>query len=330
MPLQQDLAVPRRSCVPQKMPSPWPFPPAGDVPPPTPREQHGHRTLHRAAWSGTLLVAVPPRVIAPGADPSSSSSRTPSWNNSANPEVWIALATLTALELVLGIDNIIFISILAGKLPPQQRDKARRLGIMLAAVSRLGLLLAIAWIVGLTAPLFSLFGHAFSWRDIILIGGGLFLIGKATHEIHQKLEGATEQVTVGAATATFGGVIVQIMLLDIVFSLDSIITAVGMVDQRWVMVTAILASIVFMLMFARALGEFVERHPTVKVLALSFLIMIGLVLMADGFGQHIPKGYIYAAMAFSVFVELINLAIHRRAQRRVAPVALHEKYAPGE
>ncbi|HXD36878.1 MAG TPA: TerC family protein [Rhodanobacter sp.] len=247
----------------------------------------------------------------------------------ANPEIWIALATLTALELVLGIDNIIFISILAGKLPPEQRDRARRVGIILAAVTRLALLLAIAWIVGLTAPLFSLFGHAFSWRDLILLGGGLFLIAKATHEIHQKLEGVTEQVTLGAATATFGGVIAQIMLLDIVFSLDSIITAVGMVEQRWVMVTAILASIGFMLMFARPIGEFVERHPTVKVLALSFLIMIGLVLMADGFGQHIPKGYVYAAMAFSVFVELVNLAIRRRAQRQAAPVALHERYAEG-
>lgn len=245
----------------------------------------------------------------------------------ANPEIWIALATLTALELVLGIDNIIFISILAGKLPPEQRDKARRLGITLAAITRLALLLVIAWIIGLTAPLFSAFGHAFSWRDLILIGGGLFLIGKATHEIHQKLEGATQEVTAGAVTATFGAVIAQIMVLDIVFSLDSIITAVGMVDERWVMVTAILISIGFMLMFARPIGEFVERHPTVKVLALSFLIMIGLVLLADGFGQHIPKGYVYAAMAFSVFVEMINLWIRKRSRQKVPPVKLHEKYA---
>ena len=235
----------------------------------------------------------------------------------ANPEIWIALATLTALELVLGIDNIIFISILAGKLPPAQRNKARNIGILLAAVTRLALLMAIAWIIGLTAPLFSVFGHAFSWRDMILIGGGLFLIAKATHEIHQKLEGAGAPASVtgtaaAAGTATFGAVIAQIMLLDIVFSLDSIITAVGMVDERWVMVTAILVSIVFMLAFARPIGEFVERHPTVKVLALSFLIMIGLVLVADGFGHHIPKGYIYAAMAFSVFVEMTNLWIRRR------------------
>ena len=244
----------------------------------------------------------------------------------ANPEIWIALATLTALELVLGIDNIIFISILAGKLPPEQRDKARKLGIMLAALTRLGLLFAIAWIVGLTAPIFSVFGHEISWRDIILIGGGLFLIGKATHEIHQKLEGATEDNAMAAA-ATFGSVIVQIMILDIVFSLDSIITAVGMVEERWVMFAAILISIVFMLLFAKAIGDFVERHPTVKVLALSFLIMIGLVLMADGFGQKIPKGYIYAAMAFSVFVEMINLWIRNRAKKKVEPVKLHEKYS---
>lgn len=245
-----------------------------------------------------------------------------------NPEVWIALATLTALELVLGIDNIIFISILAGRLPPEQRNKARRLGITLAAVTRLGLLLTIAWIVGLTAPLFSVLGHEFSWRDLILIGGGLFLIAKATHEIHQKVEGAGDSGGAGAAvTASFTAVIAQIMVLDIVFSLDSIITAVGMVDERWVMVAAILISIVFMLMFARPIGDFVERHPTVKVLALSFLIMIGLVLIADGFGQHIPKGYIYASMTFSVFVELINLWVRKREQRKIEQVNPHERYA---
>ena len=246
-----------------------------------------------------------------------------------NPEIWIALGTLTALELVLGIDNIIFISILAGKLPPEQRDKARRLGIALAAITRLALLFAIAWIVGLTAPIFSVFSHEISWRDLILIGGGLFLIGKATHEIHQKLEGASEHVEAGKTAASFGSVIAQIMLLDIVFSLDSIITAVGMVEQRWVMFAAILISIAFMLLFARPIGDFVERHPTVKVLALSFLIMIGLVLMADGFGQKIPKGYIYAAMAFSVFVEMINLWIRNRVQKKVAPVKLHERYEAG-
>jgi predicted tellurium resistance membrane protein TerC len=250
----------------------------------------------------------------------------------ANPEIWIALVTLTALELVLGIDNIIFITILAGKLPPEKRDGARRAGIVLAAVTRLALLFTIAWIASLTAPLFAWLGHVFSWRDLILLGGGFFLIGKATHEIHQKLEGATEQVGSGAgkAATAVGGVIVQIMLLDIVFSLDSVITAVGMVKERWVMATAILASIGFMLLFAKPLGEFVERHPTVKVLALSFLIMVGLVLMADGFGQHVPKGYIYTAMAFSVGVEMINLWIRKRAERQVAPVALHERYAGGD
>lgn len=242
----------------------------------------------------------------------------------SSPEVWIALTTLTAMELVLGIDNIIFISILAGRLPPGQRDKARKLGIALAAVTRIALLFVIAWIIGLTAPLFSLFGQSFSWRDLILIGGGLFLITKATHEIHQKLEGASEEVK-QSATATFGGVIAQIMLLDVVFSLDSIITAVGMVDQIWIMVTAVLISIGFMIAFAKPIGDFVERHPTVKVLALSFLLMIGLVLIADGFGLHIPKGYIYGAMAFSVFVEMINLWIRSR-RRKVAPVKLHETY----
>ncbi len=248
---------------------------------------------------------------------------TPMLESLANPEIWIALATLTALELVLGIDNIIFISILAGKLPEAQRNKARRIGIALAAITRLALLFAIAWIIGLTAPLFSALGRQFSWRDLILVGGGLFLIAKATHEIHQKLEGAAHPETgaIAKGAATLGGVVVQIMLLDVVFSLDSIITAVGMVDERWVMVTAILVSIGFMIGFAGPIGDFVERHPTVKVLALSFLIMIGLVLIADGFGQHIPKGYIYAAMAFSVFVELINLWIRRRAAKAQAASA---------
>jgi len=233
-----------------------------------------------------------------------------------SPEIWIALATLTALELVLGIDNIIFISILAGRLPPEQRARARRLGIAGAAITRLALLFAIVWITRLTYPLFELFGQPFSWRDLILIGGGLFLIAKATHEIHQKIEGAGGgEPSFKRAATSFGGVIAQIMVLDIVFSLDSIITAVGMVDERWVMVAAILVSIGFMLAFAGPIGEFVERHPTVKVLALSFLLMIGLVLIADGFGQHIPKGYVYAAMAFSVFVESINLWIRRREMR---------------
>ena len=238
-----------------------------------------------------------------------------------NPEIWIALATLTALELVLGIDNIIFISILAGRLPPEQRAKARRLGIAAAAITRLGLLFTISWIIGLTKPLFVLFDHPFSWRDLILIGGGLFLIAKATHEIHQKIEGAggvSGAPDAKRMASSFGGVIVQIMILDIVFSLDSIITAVGMVDERWVMVAAILISIAFMIGFAGPIGDFVERHPTVKVLALSFLIMIGLVLIADGFGQHISKGYVYAAMAFSVFVEMINLWIRHREQKAAA------------
>ena len=226
---------------------------------------------------------------------------------------------------MLGIDNIIFISILAARLPPGQRDKARKVGIALAAVTRLALLFVITWIIGLTAPLFSALGQDFSWRDLILIGGGLFLIGKSTHEIHQKLEVAPAETTAKARSASsFFSVIVQIMLLDVVFSLDSIITAVGMVDERWVMVVAILVSIAFMIVFARPLSEFVERHPTVTVLALSFLIMIGLVLIADGFGQHIPKGYIYAAMAFSVFVELINFLIRKRNTRQASAVSVRE------
>ena len=242
----------------------------------------------------------------------------------ANPEIWIALATLTALELVLGVDNIIFISILAAKVPPAQRNKARNLGILMAAVTRLALLLAIAWIVGLTAPLFSVLGHAFSWRDLILIGGGLFLIAKATHEIHQKLEGDPGHTSARVAPS-FGAVLFQIMLLDIVFSLDSVITAVGMVEHIPIMIAAVVGAVAFMMVFAGAIGEFVDAHPTVKMLALSFLLLIGVTLIADGFHHHIPRGYVYFAMAFSVFVELLNLRVRKP---HTAPVRLHEPYEP--
>lgn len=247
-----------------------------------------------------------------------------------DPQFWVALFTLATLEIVLGVDNLVFVSIAVSRLAPEQRPLARKIGLGLACITRIALLLVLSFLAGLDDEklgLFELADQVISLRDLILIGGGLFLIAKATHEIHQKLEGATEVVSASASGATsFASVIGQIMVLDIVFSLDSIITAVGMVDERWVMVTAILISIVFMLAFARPISEFVERHPTVKVLALSFLIMIGLVLIADGFGQHIPKGYVYGAMAFSVFVELINLWIRKRSQTR-DPVKLHERYA---
>ncbi len=242
-----------------------------------------------------------------------------------NPDALVALVTLTVLEVVLGVDNVIFISILAGKLPADQQDRARRVGLLAAMLMRIALLFSLAWIVRLTAPLFTVLGEEISGRDLILLGGGLFLLWKATSEIHDLTQG--EAAHEHRVAATFAGVLVQIMLIDLVFSLDSIITAVGMVDERWIMATAILLSIGFMLLFAKPIGDFVERHPTVKVLALSFLIMIGLVLIADGFGRHIPKGYIYAAMAFSVFVEMINLWIRKRSERKVAPVKLHEKYA---
>ncbi len=234
----------------------------------------------------------------------------------ANPEIWIALATLTALELVLGIDNIIFISILAGKLPPEQRDKARQLGIAAAALTRFGLLFTITWIVGLTAPLFTLFDHPFSWRDLILIGGGLFLIGKATHEIHQKLEGASEDVSGSAVRATFTSVVMQIMVLDIVFSLDSVITAVGMSNNLYVMIGAIVIAVGFMMFSAGAISSFISRHPAVKLLALAFLLLIGATLVAEGFGQHVAKGYIYFAMAFSVCIELLNIRMRRNGLRK--------------
>ena len=219
-----------------------------------------------------------------------------------NPEAWIAFATLLALEIVLGIDNVVFISILAGKLPANQQAKARYLGLALAMVTRIILLFSISWMVRLTAPLFIVLGTEISGRDLILIVGGLFLIGKSTHEIHQKLEGE---------------------LLDVVFSLDSVITAVGMVNQIGIMVAAVMVAVIVMIGFAGAIGRFVERHPTVKMLALSFLLLIGMTLMAEGFDQHISKGYIYSAMAFSVFVEVLNL----RAKKAAEPVKFHESYS---
>lgn len=240
-----------------------------------------------------------------------------SWITS--PEAWLGLLTLTVLEIVLGIDNIIFISILAGKLPPHQQARARRVGLMGAMITRIALLAAIAWIIRLTAPLFTLLGHPFSGRDLILIGGGLFLLAKSTREIHDGLEGEAGHAN-PAARATFGAVVGQIMILDIVFSLDSVITAVGMARHLPVMIAAVVLAVGVMMFAAAPISVFVHRHPTVKMLALSFLLMIGVSLIADGLGQHIPKGYIYFAMAFSIFVELLNI----RVRSRSAPVALRE------
>ena len=232
-----------------------------------------------------------------------------------------ALVTLTVLEVVLGIDNVIFISILAGKLPAADQERARRVGLMGAMIMRILLLMSIAWIVRLTAPLFTVFEHAFSGRDLILGLGGLFLIYKATHEIHDRLEGEEGEASSRVAP-TFGAVIGQIMLLDIVFSLDSVITAVGMADDLSIMIAAVVIAVGIMMFSAGTVSGFVERHPTVKVLALSFLLLIGFSLIADGFGVHIPKGYIYFAMGFSVFVEAINL----RSKKKAKPVKLHEPY----
>lgn len=239
------------------------------------------------------------------------------------PEAWIALLTLTALEIVLGIDNIIFISILAGKLPVEQQAKARTWGLALAMVTRILLLLSLSWIMRLTSPWFTLLGQEISGRDLILLVGGLFLIGKSTHEIHDKLEGPEEaEVRMGKRKVSFMSVIVQIMLLDIVFSLDSVITAVGMANQVAVMVAAIVIAVIIMMVSSGAVSNFVHRHPTVKMLALSFLLLIGVTLVAEGFHQHISKGYIYFAMAFSVFVEMLNLRMKRV---QVKPVELREK-----
>jgi predicted tellurium resistance membrane protein TerC len=242
----------------------------------------------------------------------------------ADPQVWIAFGTLTALELVLGIDNIVFISILAGKLAANQQKKARMVGLALAMLTRIALLFSLSWIIGLTKPLFAVLDHEISGRDLVLISGGLFLLGKSTHEIHQKLEG-DEGETSARVKPSFVSVIVQILLLDVVFSLDSVITAVGMVDEIWIMVAAVVVAVIFMMLFAGPISNFVERHPTVKMLALSFLLLIGVTLLAEGFDQHISKGYIYFAMAFSVFVEMLNLRLRKR---HTAPIKLRESIVP--
>jgi predicted tellurium resistance membrane protein TerC len=241
------------------------------------------------------------------------------WTSSA--EGWIALGTLTVLEIVLGIDNIVFISILAGKLRQEERERARRVGLSLAMIIRILLLLSITWVMGLTEPVFDTMGQAISGRDLILIIGGLFLIAKSTHEIHDKLEGEEGHGSAKVA-ASFMSVIVQILLLDIVFSLDSVITAVGMAEDVSVMILAVIIAVGVMLVSSGPISAFVERHPTVKMLALSFLLLIGVSLMGEGFDQHIPKGYIYFAMGFSIFVEMINLRVRKKAE----PVHLHRSY----
>ena len=240
-----------------------------------------------------------------------------------DPTTWIAFLTLTLLEIVLGIDNIVFISILSGKLPAEQQARARTIGLALAMLTRILLLLTLSWIVRLTTPLFTVLHHAISGRDLILISGGLFLIGKSTHEIHHKLEG--ESRTEVGAYPSFASVIVQILILDMVFSLDSVITAVGMVDNVAVMIAAVITAVGVMLISAGSIGRFVDRHPTVKMLALSFLLLIGMTLMAEGFGQHISKGYIYFAMGFSIFVEMLNLRMQRGHPRIVQ---LNESLSP--
>ena len=231
----------------------------------------------------------------------------------SDPQIWASLVTLTALEIVLGIDNLVFIAIVAGRLPPEHQNRARQVGLALALITRLALLASIVWIIGLTRPVFELFGRPVSCRDIVLIAGGLFLLYKGTREIHQGLEGDRQTADARGGRTSFAGVVAQIMLLDIVFSLDSVITAVGMANTLWVMAAAIIVAIVIMLMASKPLADFVERHPTVKMLALSFLLLIGMTLIADGAGFDVPKGYIYAAIGFSVGVETLNqLAARRR------------------
>ena len=241
----------------------------------------------------------------------------------AEPEAWIAFATLTVLELVLGIDNVVFISVLVDKLPAERRELARRIGLFAAMLMRIGMLFLLSQIIALSAPLFTLGGVEISGRDTILIVGGLFLLWKSTKEIHQLLEGEEGHAS-SAVRATFGAIILQIALIDLVFSIDSIVTAVGMVDEIGVMIAAVVVSVTLMLLFAGAIGRFVSAHPTVKMLALSFLFVIGVLLIADGFDHHVPKGYVYFAMAFSVGVEMLNIRIRSRSER---PVKLHDPYS---
>jgi predicted tellurium resistance membrane protein TerC len=238
----------------------------------------------------------------------------------SDPQIWLSLVTLTFMEIILGIDNVVFISILAGKLPKEQQAKARKLGLSLALITRIFLLAGIAWVAKLTAPLFAVFEQTISGRDLVLLAGGLFLLYKSTSEIHHKLEGDEgEQRAKGVVT--FTAVIIQILILDIVFSLDSVITAVGMANELWVMIVAVVLALLFMLAFAGVISDFVNNHPTVKMLALSFLMLIGVMLVAEGFHQHIPKGYIYFAMAFSVGVEMLNL----RMKRKSKPITLRQE-----
>ena len=240
----------------------------------------------------------------------------------ASPEAWIALGTLTALEIVLGIDNIIFISILVGRLPERQRASARRMGLGLAMIARLALLFSISWVMGLTEPWFTVFNQGISGRDVILIGGGLFLLAKATHEIHNSLEGGEKEHGTAVVAASMGMVLMQIAALDIVFSLDSVITAVGLVEYVSVMAIAIILAVGVMMFAAKAIGNFVDAHPTIKMLALSFLTLVGLTLVAEGFDVHVPKGFIYFAMAFSVMVELLNIRLRKK---QAAPIKLHKQ-----
>lgn len=241
----------------------------------------------------------------------------------ADPHAWVALVTLAALEIVLGVDNIIFISILVGRLPQRERERARTIGLAFAALTRIGLLLSIAWVMSLTAPWFSLLGRDFSGRDVILLGGGLFLLWKSVNEIHGSLEGEEDEdvPVAGHAAATFAAVIGQIALIDIVFSLDSVITAVGLVDEVAIMIVAILLAVAVMIFFAGVVGRFVDAHPTIKMLALSFLVLIGVALIAEGWGFHIPKGYIYFSMAFAIGVEMLNMQVRRRRE----PLHLRKK-----